>query len=136
MIAQKLPGFRTNESNYPSHSYTFRTHHVINIQKELDSPVSLSLNIKEQDYHVGKIQIIPFDERLCNRGRFESIFDAFMFLSAHCMRFHGFFTLRIARKYSYYCQVFSIVDLGYVQLSSIDRNLFNSSFSHFQRTQK
>ena len=65
----------------------------------------ISIKLPTQEYKQPKILLVPFDPRLCNDGKFDSLREALEFIAKHCNANHGYFTKQIAKKYLDMCRI-------------------------------
>ena len=102
-------------------------------KRSIFSEISIKVDLPICDYLPEKHVLIPFDIKMSNNGRFESIEDAISFISYHCSIHHQSMSRQLAWQYCKYCQIYSLVDCGYIQLSSIDKKHFNNALTRFIR---
>lgn len=93
----------------------------------------LHIDLPKFEYQTEKTKIIPLDKSKCNNGKFKTVQEAMSFLYKHCYKHHGNFTRNLAKMYAPFCQVLSLVDGGYIQLSLVDKKTFNQSFTKVYR---
>ncbi|KAH0792628.1 hypothetical protein GPJ56_003462 [Histomonas meleagridis] len=102
------------------------------VKKELPM-AELSIGLPKQQYKSMKVIPVPFDPRMCNNGRFDSLNDAMVFISRHCMYHHQNFTKQLARMYLPFCRILNFAYGGYfVPNLSVKRD-FEAAFNYAQK---
>jgi len=92
-----------------------------------------TIQVPLQQYQTVKVAPIPFDPRVSNGGKFQSLADAMMFLGKHCMFHHKAFTRNLARMYLPFCRILSLVRGGYVATAHMSKREFDAEFSAASR---
>jgi hypothetical protein len=80
-----------------------------------------------------KTLLIPFDPRLSNKGKFDSLFDALTFVQGHCMVHHGIFTKQLARKYLNFCRILDGPRNEYVVMNGLSKKDFDTTFNQVKQ---
>ncbi|KAH0785382.1 hypothetical protein GPJ56_010793 [Histomonas meleagridis] len=93
----------------------------------------LSIGLPKQQYKSMKVIPVPFDPRMCNNGRFDSLNEAMVFIANHCMFHHQSFTKQLARMYLPFCRILNFVYGGYIVPSLSSKRDFDASFSYAQK---
>ena len=94
----------------------------------------LQLSLPLQEYKQGKAHpLIPFDARLSNGGKFDSLVDAVQFIAKHCLHNHGCLTKQIARKYLDICRIYDGPTGKYVIMNHIGKKEFDAAFNHVKQ---
>lgn len=96
----------------------------------------LSISLPMQEYKKGKIPLVPFDPRLCNNGRFDSIDQAMEFIAKHTVLHHGQFKKNLAKQYLYFCRILRFTQGGYVPIGKLTNKDFETAFQRAQRNVK
>jgi hypothetical protein len=95
---------------------------------------SLSLDLPIQQYKTVKIPTIPFDPRVSNGGKFNSLREAMVFIGKHVMYHHKSFNKSLARMYLPYCRVLNFLKGGYVPATNVSKREFDNEFGAVARS--
>ena len=98
----------------------------------LNPPPSLSLELPKFEYVTDKIPFVPFEKHK-NNYKFDTPLEAMTFIAKHCLKYHKVFNRNLAKTYSKHVRVLSIQDCSYVQFSTIDKKIFNATFTKVHR---
>lgn len=104
---------------------------VSQVKPEVFTPAplpSLKLTIPTFSYNVPKVQLIPFDTKLCNGGRFLTTADAMDFIAQHCMKYHGQVTKQILKAYLPMLLVYDQCEGVYSPATRLSRRDFEAQF--------
>ena len=94
----------------------------------------LQVHLPLQEYKQGKAHpLIPFDPRLSNCGKFDSLVEAVQFIAKHCQRNHGYITKQIARKYLDICRIYDGPTGKYVIMNHIGKKEFDAAFNQVKQ---
>lgn len=55
--------------------------------------------------------------------------EAMSFIHNHCLKYHHLFSRNLVKIYAPHVQVLDVPELRYVQLSEVDKKVFNTCFS-------
>lgn len=90
--------------------------------------VELSLELPRQQYRQVKMVGIPFDPRLCNDGKFDSLEHAMLFIGKHCRFHYQQFTRQLAKLYLPYCRVLNFAKGGFF-VPHLKKGEFEAAFN-------
>jgi hypothetical protein len=93
----------------------------------------LKIDLPRQQYKTVKLVPIPFDPRVSNGGRFNSLFEAMLFIGRHCMFHHRSFTQDLAKMYLPFCQILNFTKGGYVPPTHLKKREFDLEFNSASR---
>ena len=96
----------------------------------------LSVGLPRHQYKSVKVVPVPFDPRLSDNGRFDSIDQAMTFVAKHCFMHHSQFTKSLAKMYLPFCRVLSFAHGGYVEVDKVMKREFEAAFAAAQRKVK
>lgn len=99
------------------------------IQPAIHEIPKLKFDIPTTEYISEKFAIVPINKQATNNGRFETINEAMTYIADHCKKYHGSFTRSLAKTYSQFVQVLTLTEGGYMQLSEIEKKVFNHWFN-------
>ena len=94
-----------------------------------EADISLEVELPRQQYKPVKLIPIPFDPKLSNSGKFESLNEAMRFIGKHCLFHHQQFKRSLVRHYLPFCRVLDLVKGGYVVPAHIAKRDFDSAFN-------
>lgn len=90
--------------------------------------VGLSISLPRQQYKVQKTVPVPFDIKMSNDGRFETLSGAMLFVAKHCMFHHHQFNRNLARMYLSRCRVLDLLRGGFVTPAHLTKRDFDEAF--------
>ena len=93
----------------------------------------LSLDLPQQQYQPQKMVAVPFDPKLSNDGRFETLTEAMTFIGKHCMFHHHQFNRNLARTYLSRCRVLDLARGGFVTPAHLTKRDFDAAFHQASR---
>jgi len=111
----------------------FRNMGMIQHYRAMSKAPDLSIDLPVQDYRPTRDILIPFDTRLCNDAKFNSVIDAMKFVGQHCAYHHHQFTKRLARSYLSLCSVYDPCFGQYVLMDRISKKDFDSPFHEVEK---
>jgi hypothetical protein len=91
---------------------------------------ALSLDLPAQKYGVLKIVPVPFDQRLCNDGQFNTLRELMLFLARHCVYHHGAFNRNLLRLYLPCCRLLNLARSEYMPALYLAKKDLETEF-HF-----
>jgi hypothetical protein len=94
----------------------------------------LTLDLPQLQYRTVKTVMVPFDPRVSDGGKFNSLREAMAFLSKHCMVHHKSFNKNLARMYLQHCRILNFVKGGYVIPTGIPKREFDNEFNAAARS--
>lgn len=94
----------------------------------------VSIGIPRQEYEVLKSVFVPFDPRMSNGGRFDSLVEALEFIAQHLRAHDGYFTKQVAKKYLEYCRILDGPTGRYVLSSQWGKKQFDSAFNQVRQS--
>jgi len=97
-------------------------------EKKTLGKVEIGFDFPLNSYNKSKIKLIPFNDKLSNNGRFETLDDAMTFIYYHCMQHHNEFTKNLVFSYIKMCQVFDTYYCGYITLERCERGMISCSY--------
>ena len=117
----------------------FRLHNILTIPSSLVhqtcqksavsmEEVDLEVDLPEQQYKIRKTIPIPFDPRISNNGRFETLTEAMTFVARHCQFHHQQFNRNLARMYLNKCRVLDFSRGGFVTPTHVTKRDFDAAF--------
>jgi hypothetical protein len=118
----------------PPARFSFATPFVIpipstpRVPRLRDDVPTLSINLPHQQYGTVKTVTIPFDHRISNGGRFNTLGDAVTFISKHCLFHHGAFSKTLLRTYLPYCRLLNLARGEYVPLAHVSNRELDREF--------
>jgi hypothetical protein len=89
----------------------------------------LKIDLPRQQYKTVKLVPIPFDPRVSNGGKFNSLSEAMFFIARHCIFHHRSFTRNLAKMYLPFCRILNFIKGGYVQPAHLTKREFDSEFN-------
>jgi hypothetical protein len=97
------------------------------------SDAPLSIQLPSQGYGTIKTIPVPFDCRLSNNGKFNSMGDALGYLARHCQFHHGAFTKALVRLYLPYCRLLDLVQGEYQPVRQVPQRVLEAEFHRVQK---
>lgn len=97
----------------------------------------LTIKLPIQEYTTVKkeLLLIPFDPRLSNNGKFDSLLEAMYFISKHCQVNHPYFTKQLARKYLDMCRILDGPSGNYIVLNPVPKKEFDAAFHQVKQAE-
>jgi hypothetical protein len=94
----------------------------------------LTIDLPRHQYKTVKTVMVPFDPRVSHGGKFNTLREALVFLSKHCLVHHKSFNKNLARMYLQHCRILNFLKGGYVVPTSISKREFDSEFTAVARS--
>lgn len=89
----------------------------------------LTIELPMQKYQTTKTIMYPFDPLLSNNGKFDSLYEALLYIAEHCTQHHGVFTKQLARKYLNQARILNGPTNTYIVLANIGKKEFDTAFN-------
>ena len=70
---------------------------------------------------------------MSHNGRFDTLGDAMLFISKHCIFHHSCFTKKLAKMYLPFCKILSFTNGGYETPIHVMKKEFNAAFNAAQK---
>ncbi|EAX98053.1 hypothetical protein TVAG_483100 [Trichomonas vaginalis G3] len=102
---------------------------VVKIEAPVIPPCpTLKLNVPSFTYNIPKIQIIPFDTKICNGGKFSTTAEAMDFIAQHCLKYHGQITKQLLKAYLPLLHVYDQCEGVYSPATRLSRRDFEAQY--------
>jgi hypothetical protein len=124
----------TAYSSFHPVSYQFRpTQPEIATTLQFPNAV-LTIDLPRQQYKTVKTVMVPFDPRVSNGGKFNTMHDAMKFISKHCLVHHKLFNRSLAKMYLQRCRILNFMKGGYTLPTTISKRDFDREFNAVARS--
>jgi hypothetical protein len=88
----------------------------------------IGINLPVQTYGRVKTVAVPFDGRMCNNGKFNTMGELMAFMAKHCVHHHGEFNRSLARLYLPYCKLLDLLQCEYHAVINLSRKEFETEY--------
>lgn len=93
----------------------------------------LAIDLPMHKYQTTKVILYPFDARISNNGKFDSLYEAMLYIGKHCMQHHGVFTKQLAKRYLNQARILNGPTSTYIILNNIGKKEFDTAFKQVRK---